>query len=78
MCAHHKVTGLRLAALAAAHGLAARLHLQALHLAVPVLHRDPGLWPVMCQRDIIHKTGTAYRIATPSDEDGAGGPQDFG
>jgi len=53
---HHKVTGLRLAASATAHGLALELH----HLAVPVLHDHPCIWPIMRKYDVIHKTGSIY------------------
>jgi len=40
-------------------------------LTIPVLHRHPCIWSIMCTFHVIHKTGNTRRIATPSEEDRA-------
>jgi len=51
--------------------LAVWLHLQVGWLAIPVLHRHPCVWPIVCKCDVIYKTRSTERIATPPEEDRA-------
>ena len=57
---HHEVTGLRTAASATTHGLAAWLHHQAGWLAVSMVTPTSVtfVWLIMCKYDAIYKTGS--------------------